>query len=177
MRIPSLLLLLICSFAVYSEENVNNKFDENYFFNLLYGDLKYIEKFHFIHVHVKGKPKDKDENKIGLSDEELTSYLKLRYKNNFANIPAGEYIYEPNLSDVEKRKLGNIWCGVWTVGQDYPVAYHVECRLGSEINKRIVHDEHLGYGNKDNVRKSIRESLNSMIENFAITFFKIRDEL
>lgn len=138
---------------------------------VLYGPLKQIEYFGFIHVHIKNA----GDQKLGMSSEDLTDFLKLRYKNNFANVA---YRDEGNLLGVQNAdRVGYLWCGVWTVGTDFPVAYHVECKCGSMSNPTTLTDAVLGYGNKKNVPESIRQALDSMVSKFAIQFFKTRKEM
>lgn len=139
---------------------------------LLYGGLNKIESFGYIYVHVRN-PK---EDKLGLNSEELTGYLRLRYKNNFANIPFKDQ--SQNLWDMKsKEKVGMLWCGVWTVGDNYPVAYHVECTAGSFEQPRILSEAILGYGNKRNVPETIKKSIDDLVSQFAIQFYKTRGEM
>lgn len=71
---------------------------------------------------------------IGLNSGDLTKYAKLRFKNNFSYI---DYIEEDILDncillpEIEQKKIGSLFITVWTVGEDYPIAYHVECKVGS----------------------------------------------
>lgn len=138
----------------------------------LYGDLRKIESFGFIHVHVKNSK----EKGLRPDEKELTDYLKLRFKNNFANVPFKDQ--SANLSNIlESEKIGRLWCGVWTVGSDYPVAYHVECKAGPFSKPEMLSDEHLGYGNSRNVPDQLRKSIDEMVSEFAVRFFKTRKEI
>jgi hypothetical protein len=140
--------------------------------DILYGDLRKMEYVGYIYAHVKNE----ESSKIGLNDEELTNYVKLRFKNSFAGVQYKNL--GNNISNVSnKSAVGYLWCGVWTVGDDYPIAYHIECRFGSMQNPRILTDAVLGYGNKNNVPDTIKKSLDDMMSRFAIQFFKTRGEL
>ncbi|MCD4781227.1 MAG: hypothetical protein K8S27_11875 [Candidatus Omnitrophica bacterium] len=68
--------------------NVTALFAENYKSNMQdvrYPDLKDIKSFSSIDILLSGTAKD-----IGLSEEDLASYLRLRFKNSFSNIPFEE---------------------------------------------------------------------------------------
>lgn len=158
--------LPVFAHAQQTPEDWQKKFEE-----ILYGDLKKIESFGFIHVHVKNEEK----NKIGMKSEGLTDYLKLRYKNNFSTVAFKSDVF-PDKEEV-KPKVGYLWCGVWTVGDNYPVAYHVECKLGSWKKSDILEDAVLGYGTKENIPESIRKTLDQIVSRFAIQFYKVRGEM
>jgi hypothetical protein len=150
----------------------NQESTEKSVYDVLYADLKKVESFGFIHVHIKNS----DGNPLGLSSQDLTDHLKLRYKNSFANVPFRDQ--SKNLMHVrDPEKVGYFWCGVWTVGDNYPVAYHVECRAGSFANSSILKDAVLGYGNKKNVPDTVKESISNIVSEFAIRFFKTRGEM
>ena len=70
---------------------------------------------------------------IGLSENELTDYVKLKFRNNFKGI---QILTMDQAAKIPAKgrgeKLGYIWFSVFTVGDtDYPVAYHVQCRAGN----------------------------------------------
>lgn len=136
-----------------------------------YRHLKNIEYFGIIHVRLKNA----ESNKIGLNEGDLTDYLKLRYKNNFANIPFRDL--RSNLADFTKEKVGLLLCSVWTVGDDYPIAFHVECKAGPAGNPSILTDAYLGYGNKRNVPDTIKKVLDEIVSGIAIRFYKARGEM
>jgi hypothetical protein len=161
-----LALLSINTYAQGTDKSFEERMNE-----VLYGDLRKIERFGFIYVLVRSE----SEDKVGLKSEDLTDYLKLRYKNNFGGFPYKEITDWQNAPPAEKT--GNLWCGVWTVGNSFPVAYHVECRMGSMKQSRIVEDAVLGYGNRSNVPETIRKTLDRMVSDFAIRFFKTRGEM
>lgn len=172
MKLGRTILILLALLQPVASYAAGNQEDSEDLLAFLYGGLKKIRSFGFIYAHVKNEK----ENRIGLKSAELTDYLKLRYKNNFGTVPYKELKTIP--TDAKgQQESGMLWCGVWTVGDDFPVAYHVECRIGSYSETRILHDEHLGYGNKNNVPQSIKESIEQMVSQFAIQFFKVRGEM
>lgn len=169
--------ILACAVIVFLSpllraEQVNPQDIQKRWEEVLYGGLKKIEYFGFIHVHLKNK----ESTKIGLSEEELGDFLRLRYRNNFGNVPYRNL--GAKMFDVKDASaVGNLWCGVWTVGDDFPVAYHVECKAGSMANPTILTDAVLGYGNKKNVPETIKKALDDMLSQFAIQFFKTRGDM
>jgi hypothetical protein len=152
-----------------------------------YKEFKDVQFFGYITVTVEG-----DAYKIGLFKSELTDYVKLLFKNNFAGI---KYI---NSTGKPAKEVGLLRFKVWTVGDDYPVVYYVEGKMGSVDGETFFWDKFLevdelnihiftqpsskdyetsavtGYGSKTDVPDAIRKSLKDMIEKFAIAFFKAR---
>ncbi len=159
-------------------------------FTKQYKGFKDVQFFGYITVTVDG-----DANKIGLFKSELSDYVKLLFKNNFAGI---KYI---NSTGKPAKEVGFLWFKVWTVGDDYPIAYYVEGKMGSVDEETLFWDKFLrfdelgiytftqpsskdfetnavlGYGSKTSVPDTIRKSLKDMVEKFAIAFFKARDTM
>jgi len=145
-----------------------------------YGEFRDIRSFGLINVWFEGE----DAKKIGLSEEELTDYLKLRFKNNFANITyedaiaagiaAGEKVGDLFVNKAKGKKLGLLRCIVWVVGDDFPIAYHVKCKAGNFLDQDVWESANLGYGSKNNVPDSIKETLDSHVEELAILVFKVK---
>ena len=145
---------------------------------LIYRDFRPVTHFGSIWVvFVAGG----DAKQIGMSEDELTDLVKLRFKNAFAAVPyraeSDERIERLSFSETEGPKVGRLWCRVWVVGNDYPIAYHVQCRAGTFKEREIWADAALGYGSKQNVPASVRATLNRMLEKLAVDFFTARDEL
>jgi hypothetical protein len=161
------LILLTISNNIYSQESLED---------FLYKDFKEIENFGYIGVKVQGE----QAFLIGLNSEELTSFARLKYKNNFAyitfqEIPAEEaYLYQ---EEEQAKKVGSIWFRVWTTGDDFPIAYYVECRAGSYKNYELWHQEALGCSDIKGIKQIIRNEITRMIESLAIAFFKARGEI
>ena len=168
----SLLLGAVLCFFTFNASAEQKQDAKTFIDNLLYGELKHIESFGFIYVHIENT----ESSRLQLNENDLTDYLKLRFKNNFSGV---QYKDKTNsLADIkDPKKIGNLWCGVWTVGDDYPVAYHVECQLGSFQKDRILTDAVLGYGSKRNVPDTIRKSIDDIVSRFAVKFFKVRGEM
>ena len=117
-----------------------------------------------------------DAEKIGLDEKKLTDYLRLKIKNNFANIRIGG-----PYSTV--KQLGSINLRVHVLGDNYPVAYHLKFQFShcgdGQIDASVIwhNDTVLGYGSKDTVPNLIRTDIDIVIEGLAILFFKVRGEL
>ncbi len=141
-----------------------------------YDVFKEIQSFGWIYVYITG-----DVKKIGLSEAELTGYVKLRFKNNFAKtkykaVPRKKWPYL-FANDSEARKVGSLSFRVWVIGDDYPIVYHVKSEAGNFEDLQIWIGEYLGVGSKENVPDTIRKTLNQSIEELAIVFFKARGEM
>ena len=136
-------------------------------------ELRQIKKFVSMEVQTLGTAE-----KIGLKSGELTDVTRLAFLKNFPGV-ALEVSSGPAQDGTERlSQLGFLTCEVWTVGEEYIVAYHVDCNAGSYFmpmtpgslwNRSI-----LGYGPKDDVSAEIRKGLRGMIEQFATSFFKVR---
>ena len=75
------------------------------------------------------------------------------------------------------QKTGSIRVRVWTIGDDYPIAYHIKLSAGSLRFSNQYSGEYLGYDSKENLPSVIRNAISGMIENMAVAFFTARNEL
>jgi hypothetical protein len=167
-----LIPILCLAFSVSAQAQESPEDYQRRFDALMYGDLRKVEYFGFIHAHIKN-----DESaRIGITESEMTDFLKLRFKNNFGSTPYKD-LGSKLLEQKNPESIGYLWCGVWTVGDDFPIAYHVECKGGSLSKPTILTDAVLGYGNKRNVPEAIKKSIDGMLAQFAVRFFKTRGEL
>lgn len=165
--IVMLFLVTLCSTSYAAEkEKINLE-------AIFYSGFKTIQTFGSLSVSLQGSAE-----KIGLKEKELTDYLKLRFKNSFAKY---EFKEVEKLWDVMQDKkiaptIGLIHIQVWTVGDDYPIAYHISINAGNLSNAREYTGAYLGYGSKSNVPDTVKESISSFIDKLAIAFFKARGE-
>ena len=160
-------MVLLITMTVSAQKTIND---------ILYGDFTEIESFGYISVKVQGE----QAALISLNSEELTDYAKLKYKNNFIGIEYQEIpAEESSIFQQEERakKVGSIWFRIWTVGESFPIAYYIECKAGNYKNYQIWNDEVLGVCDEEEINQIARNEINRMIENFAITFFKVRGEI
>ena len=139
-------------------------------------DLAQIKKFVAIEVQVQGT-----SERLGLRSGELTDQTRLIFLKNFPGV-ALEMSGTSSLDGKERlSQLGFLTCEVWTVGEEYIVAYHLDCNAGSYFmpgrpgtlwNRAI-----LGYGPKGDISDAVHGGLRSMVEQLAATFFKVRAEV
>ena len=165
-------ILVIFLFALCSVSYAAEKEKINYE-AIFYSGFKTVKTFGSLSVSLQGTAE-----KIGIKENELTDYLKLRFKNSFAKY---EYKEVEKLLDPMRDKkidptIGFIHITVWTVGEDYPVAYHISINSGNLNNVREYTNAQLGYGSKSNIPDTVKESISSFIDELAIAFFKARGE-
>ena len=172
-KVGSILIIMLFTFYSFAYAADDEKEKINWE-SILYSGFKTIQTFGSISVSLQGSAE-----KIGLKEKELSNYLKLRFKNSFAKY---EYKEVEKLFDAMKDKkiaptIGLIHIQVWTVGDDYPVAYHISINAGNLNNVRVYTEAYLGFGSKSNVPDTVKESISSLIDDLAIAFFKARGEL
>jgi len=171
-----LLFILISAFAPAQLSAQEKGFSESDIYRVIYSGLLKIESFGNIRVAFEGK----DAEKIGLKEKDLTDLLKLKFKNNFAGIPYKDQ--SDKILEIYKNKaiaptIGNLIIKVWIVGDDYPIAYHIELIAGSFENMNNYKNAVLGYGSKSNVPDTVKKTIGQCVEEFAVIFFKARGEL
>lgn len=160
-------ILLLASFAFGNGKKLT-------FESLQYSGFLTIERFALIDVEVSGSAE-----KLGLKEDKLTDQLRLRFKNNFA----GMEFKEPDslvrilLNPDSAQKYGSLHVAVWTVGDDYPVAFHIEITSGNLADTDQYKRAMLGYGSKKDVPATIRKQIEELVEDAAVVFFKARGEL
>ena len=92
--------------------------------SIFYSGFKTVERFGLIGVSLEGSAE-----KIGLKKDNLTDYLRLRFKNSFAGMEFKEQenLWETFENKDKAKKIGNIHLKVWTVGDDYPMNSTCKC--------------------------------------------------
>ena len=140
-----------------------------------FAELTQIKKFVSIEVQTLGTAE-----KLRLKGGELTDAMRAAFLKNVPGI-ALEMSGGPSPEGTERlREIGFFTCEVWTVGEAYTVAYHLDCNAGSYSMPRspgtLWNRAILGYGPKDEISDMVRHGLHSMIEQFATTFYKVRGE-
>ncbi len=144
--------------------------------DFLYREFKEVESFGYIHVKIQNE----GYSAIELSSQELTDFARLKYKNNFADIPFNEISAEGAYlvqAEGSADKVGSIWFRVWIVGESFPMAYYIECRAGTYESFEIWRDEALGFCDVKEIKTVIKQEIASMMERLAIIFFKVRGEI
>jgi hypothetical protein len=140
-----------------------------------FAELKQITKFVSIEVQTLGTAE-----KIGLRSSELTDVTRLTFLKNFPGV-ALQGSGGPSANETDRlSQLGFLTCDVWTVGEAYVIAYHLDCNAGSYLMPRtpgsLWNRAILGYGPKDGISEAVHKGLRSMVEQFAASFFKVRGE-
>ena len=138
-------------------------------------DMRHIKKFVAVEVQTQGTAE-----KLGISSAELTDVTRVTLLNKVPGI-ALEGSSGPSPDAPERlNQLGFFTCEVWTVGDQYIAAYHVDCNAGSYTAQKtpgsLWNQAILGYGPKDEVSDAVRKGVRAMVELFATTFASARAE-
>lgn len=138
-------------------------------------DMRHIKKFVAVEVQTQGTAE-----KLGISSAELTDLTRVTLLNKVPGI-ALEGSSGPSPDAPERlNQLGFFTCEVWTVGDQYIAAYHVDCNAGSYTAQKMPgslwNQAILGYGPKDEVSDAVRKGVRAMVELFATTFASARAE-
>jgi hypothetical protein len=131
--------------------------------------LTQIRSFGFVRAHVEGTD-GTGSNDIGLSNAEMTKYLRARFAEHFGKV---EYA-ERSVAQSEDDRVGQLWCRVWTVGTAFPVAYFVECRLGSFRAPNLLEQSSLGYDKRESIEETVKKSLDNTLAGLAKGFLQNR---
>ena len=183
----TLLVLLVVAVQVQAEASRRDSADVSEVLSpetlraihkVIYDKFNPIEYFGYIVVYFQGSAEE-----IGLNKTELIDHARLRFKNNFAGIKCKQDLNIriclpkalPNVDDWPK--VGTISFTIWTVGKDFPIAYHISCEAGTVLNTGMWESAFLGYGSKANIPKLAKECIDDLIEDLAIDFFEVREEL
>ena len=138
-------------------------------------DMRHIRKFVAVEVQTQGTAE-----KLGISGAELTDVTRVTLLNKVPGI-ALEGSSGPSADAPERlNQLGFFTCEVWTVGEQYIAAYHVDCNAGSYTTQKtpgsLWNQAILGYGPRDEVSDAVRKGVRAMVELFATTFSSARAE-
>lgn len=131
-------------------------------------DLRQIKKFVSVEVQTQGTAE-----KLGISGAELTDVTRATLLNKLPGI-ALEGSTGPSPEATERlNQLGFFTCEVWTVGEQYIAAYHVDCSAGAYTAQKtpgsLWNQAILGYGQKDEVLEAVRKGVRAMVELFTTT--------
>jgi hypothetical protein len=138
-----------------------------------FAEFRQIMKFVSVEVQTQGTAE-----KIGLKRGELTDLTRLTFLKNLPGVPLEGSSGPPADGTERLNQLGFLTCEVWTVGEQYTVAYHLDCNAGSYVMPRMPgslwNRAILGYGPKDQIHDAVNNGLQAMVEQFAVTFSKVR---
>ena len=138
-----------------------------------YKGFKTIKTFGGLVVTFRGSAAN-----IGLDKDELTDHLKANFINRFGKF---DYHKIDNLYQASKDKdlaptIGYTVVEVWTVGENYPVVYHISLFAGNLTDITEYSNGNLGYDKQENIPQIVKTSISSFIEEMAKIFFDIRGE-
>ena len=108
-------------------------------------------------------------NDLSMMSHEDLSYFEVHKK----------YGYDRHVS--ERKERGYFDCTIWTVGESYPIAYHVQCVLagyGAYFYDRSLsrfEGATLGYIGRAKLYGGLNDSLRMIIEGIANDFLKDRE--
>lgn len=144
----------------------------------MYGKyLNPVTSFGYIYAtrYHSGTEKSVGDESLGFDiDDEMTNFLQLRYRNSFADVP---YEFVSPFESIKYPEVARLQCATWLYGDSYPMAYHVECKLGAGKKSRIVTDATLGITSQSDADRDIKGALDRMVSRFALIFFRSRGEL
>ena len=89
--------------------------------------------------------------------------------------------YNYNLDSEEVKKRGYVYCHIWTVGKDYPVAFLVELEMkgcGNYKNKlydTMYYQKSLGYGSAQTAKRQVEESIRELMAEISTRFSEHRE--
>ena len=101
--------------------------------------------------------------KIGLDRQSLSSFIGTKFLNEFAFLQS-DFVFEKTYQTWE---IGIFECETWTVGVNYPIAFHVQCAGGSMDEPREWHYASLGYGPAGKTSETVRGTLDAIIQEYA----------
>ena len=100
---------------------------------------------------------------IGLDRHSLGSVLEAQFLQDFSFLQS-DFAFDKTY---ETWQIGLFACEAWTVGNNYPIAFHLQCTGGPMDEPRHWHYAMLGYGRKDKIAEAVREGLQSIITEYA----------
>ncbi len=130
-----------------------------------YRPAREIKKFTEPRIRLKGTAED-----LGLDSRTLAGFLETQFLEAFAFLQR-DFAFDKSY---ETWEIGLFECEAWTVGGNYPIAFHVECAAGSMDEPRNWLNATLGYGPKGKIQETVRTTLDSIVEDYAAFVRKAR---
>ena len=107
---------------------------------------------------------------IGLDSRTLDTFLEKQFLQDFAFLQS-DFAFDKTY---ETWEIGLFECEVWTVGSNYPIAFHVQCTGGSMDEPRHWRNATLGYGPKDKIVEMVKKTIDSIVDDYATFVQKAR---
>ena len=101
--------------------------------------------------------------RIGLDSRKLASALETKFLQDFAFLQR-DFAFEKTY---ETWEIGLFDCEAWTVGTNYPIAFHVQCAGGSMDAPRHWQYATLGYGPRSKMEDTVADVLDDIIAQYA----------
>lgn len=159
-------------------ESGSNKTSEQLLDILLYRDLIGVKRFYSTQATLHGSAKE-----LGLVQAELTDFVNLRFKNLFTGFTLEEIPKDKEglpKKDINPGEWASLTVKIWTVGKDYPVAYHVELKMEKLFGGvNGYQDAALGYASAKTLKdeRVLKDTISDLIERAAVTLFKIQGKM
>ena len=144
----------------------------------------YINTLSWVEVNFQG-----DVLKKHKSDFE--KLMRLRFRNDMSFL-AHETVSPSEVYEVSyamdkpkglyyRQRRASASCHVWTFGNDFPIAIHIECGLQgfgpyeSNDDATALRQSSLGYSSKEGAYLHVKEGIAELISRISSTFFDRRD--
>jgi len=75
-----------------------------------------------------------------------------------------------------RKEWASLSICIWTVGSDYPVAYHIEIKIEQIGGSRTFETARLGYASAESLRSNriIKDSISDLMEETASVLFLVQ---
>jgi hypothetical protein len=130
-----------------------------------YRPAREIRRFTEPTITLRGSAED-----IGLDRHALGNVLEAQFLKEFTFLQE-DFTFEKTY---ETWQIGLFTCEAWTVGNNYPIAFHLQCTGGPMDEPRHWQYATLGYGRKDKIAEAVREGLQSIVAEYAAFVRKAR---
>ena len=103
--------------------------------------------------------------RIGLSSGQLGNYAELRHRNDLS--------FLPKCSDETDGAFMLFYFNVWTVGEDFPVAYHVDISVvlylqPDGVPRDPYSTSYLGYANASRIQGQVEDIIRDEVRAVAL---------
>ncbi|HTL60341.1 MAG TPA: hypothetical protein VL261_01740 [Nitrospira sp.] len=130
-----------------------------------YRPAREIRRFTEPTISLRGSAED-----VGLDRRALESVLETQFLQEFSFLQ-NDFAFDKTY---ETWQIGLFACEAWTVGNNYPIAFHLQCTGGPMDEPRHWQYATLGYGRKDKIVDALREALQSIVTEYAAFVRKAR---
>lgn len=115
---------------------------------------------------------DGTANRQGLDRNALAAYIRERLRQS---LPTAIDVAKSNGAETEdasdaKESRGRFVCGIWTVGDYFPIALHVDCGLQSADGDKLDEVRLLGHTRHVELKQAIRLALDQLVEKVGDRF-------